>query len=101
VFAVRRIPEAKLTRSPRVAAWIRWMKERECGSIMSGDFDKAAAIVVSHFGGDRPAALPVWRDVEPLPPPSSVPAPLPPEQRTKRSFRESIKKLKTVDAASS
>lgn len=100
VFACRRIPEHKLTKAPRVAVWIRWVKERECGSIMPGDFDKAAAIVVSHFGGDRPAALPVWAEVEPLPPPSSVPAPLPPEQRTKRSFRESIRKLKTPEAAS-
>ena len=100
VFAVRRIPEHKLTKAPRVAVWIRWMKERECGSILPGDFDKAAAIVASHFGGDRPAALPVWRDVEPTPKPSSVPEPLPPEQKTKRSFRESIRKLRTPEAAS-
>ena len=106
VFACRRIPEAKLTKSPRVAVWIRWMKERECGSIMPGDFDKAAAIVVSHFGGDRPAALPVWRDVEPQAKPAGVPKSLPPEMRAKprgKKLDEAIRDLKkreTAEAAS-
>ena len=100
VFACRRIPEAKLTRSPRVAVWIRWVKERECGSIMPGDFDKAAAIVVSHFGGEPPAWSAKVPEPSAAPKPSSVPDPLPPDQRTKRSFRESIRKLKTAEAAS-
>lgn len=98
-FACRRIPEAKLTKAPRIAVWIRWVKERECAGILTTDFQRAAEIVIRHFGGELPESLKT-KAAAASPPANATPGRLPPEQITKRSFRGLINKHKTEEAAS-
>lgn len=97
VYAVRRVPESSLKKSPRIALWISWMKNRECKAITAADFQRAAEAAAKAFGFDLPAA---GRPISP-PPVATIPARLDPAQRAKPkgSLKQLRDQLATMRAA--
>lgn len=56
VYAVRRIPDGKITKS-REAVWVSLIKDRECSAITEADFRRAVVEVARRYGGDLPPGL--------------------------------------------